>query len=119
MEVCPFTLLCPTEKKVLTLNHSFNNLFFFFFNRYDKIEDLTVTSPAVNVYSHLLMQANTTKMELLKDSHQPLAFIEGYHTILLNLSEFPPIAVKLGRKTVLLERKAQTRVTVDRAVKVH
>ncbi|XP_075867779.1 dol-P-Man:Man(7)GlcNAc(2)-PP-Dol alpha-1,6-mannosyltransferase-like [Nelusetta ayraudi] len=79
--------------------------------RYDKREDLSVTSPEVRAYSHLLMEANVTKMELLKDSHHPLAFIEGYSTIVLNLSDFPPVTVRLRRKTVLLERKAQTRVT--------
>lgn len=85
--------------------------FFIFPNRYDKREDLSVTSPEVRAYSHLLMEANVTKMELLKDSHHPLAFIEGYSTIILNLSDFPPVTVRLRRKTVLLERKAQTRVT--------
>lgn len=96
-----------------TSHHCSTNLLFFFVfpNRYDKREDLSVTSPEVRAYSHLLMEANVTKMELLKDSHHPLAFIEGYSTIVLNLSDFPPVTVRLRRKTVLLERKAQTRVT--------
>lgn len=57
------------------------------------------------------MEANVTKIELLKESHQPLAFIEGYNTIVLNLSVFPPVTVRLRRKAVLLERKAHARLT--------
>lgn len=79
--------------------------------RYDKREDLSVTSPEVRTYTHLLMEANMTTIELLKESHQPLAFIEGYNTIVLNLSDFPPVTVRLRRKTVLLERNAYTRIT--------
>lgn len=60
------------------------------------------------MYSHLLMEANATKIELLRDTHQPLAFIEGYNNIVLNLSDFPPVAVRLKRKTVLMERKSTT-----------
>lgn len=52
-----------------------------------------------------------TKMKLLKESHQLLAFIEGYNTIALNLSDCPPVTVRLKRKAVLLERKAHTRLT--------
>lgn len=78
--------------------------------RYDKREDLSVRSPEVRTYSHLLMEANVTKMELLKNSHQPLAFIEGYSTIVLNLSDFPPVTVRLAKKAVLLERKKKIKL---------
>lgn len=105
------TLTFHKKKKELFTTLVPTCCFFTFPNRYDKREDLSVTSPEVRTYSHLLMEANVTKLELLKDSHHPLAFIEGYNTIVLNLSNFPPVTVRLRRKTVLLERKAQTRVT--------
>ncbi|XP_074554149.1 dol-P-Man:Man(7)GlcNAc(2)-PP-Dol alpha-1,6-mannosyltransferase [Halichoeres trimaculatus] len=73
--------------------------------RYDKREDLSLTDPEFKVYSHLLMEANITKIQLLQDSHQPLAFIEGYSHIALNLPHFPPISVRFEPKTVLMEKK--------------
>ncbi|KAG8005699.1 Dol-P-Man:Man(7)GlcNAc(2)-PP-Dol alpha-1 [Nibea albiflora] len=73
--------------------------------KYDKREDLSVTSPDVKMYSHLLMEANVTKIQLVKDTHQPLAFIEGYSNIAFNKFHFPPISVRLERKAVLMERK--------------
>lgn len=76
------------------------------FNRYDKREDLSPTSPAMQMYSHLLMEANATKIELLQDTHQPLTFIEGYRNIAFSVFHFPPVRVHLERKTVLMERKA-------------
>lgn len=85
--------------------------FFILSNRYDKREDLSVTCPEVRSYSHLLMEANVTKIKLLQESHQPLAFIEGYSAVVLNLSTFPPVSVTLDKKTVLLERKAHTHLT--------
>lgn len=76
--------------------------------RYDKREDLSLTDPEIKMYSHLLMEANVTKIHLLQDTHQPLAFIEGYSNIALNMFHFPPVSVRLERKTVLLERKTTT-----------
>ncbi|XP_041636869.1 dol-P-Man:Man(7)GlcNAc(2)-PP-Dol alpha-1,6-mannosyltransferase [Cheilinus undulatus] len=73
--------------------------------RYDKREDLSFSSPQFQLYSHLLMEANETKIMLLKDTHQPLAFIEGYSNIAFNLSHFPPVVVRLDRKAVLMEKK--------------
>ncbi|TMS03076.1 Dol-P-Man:Man(7)GlcNAc(2)-PP-Dol alpha-1,6-mannosyltransferase [Larimichthys crocea] len=73
--------------------------------RYDKREDLSVTSPDIKMYSHLLMEANVTKIQLVKDTHQPLAFIEGYSNIAFNKFHFPPITVRFERKAVLMERK--------------
>uniref|UniRef100_A0A3Q4AGQ7 Mannosyltransferase n=1 Tax=Mola mola TaxID=94237 RepID=A0A3Q4AGQ7_MOLML len=73
-------------------------------NWYDKREDLSLTSPEIKMYSHFLMEANITKIELLQDTHQPLAFIEGYNNIALNIIHFPPVTVRLERKTVLMER---------------
>ncbi|KAM3859074.1 dol-P-Man:Man(7)GlcNAc(2)-PP-Dol alpha-1,6-mannosyltransferase [Diretmus argenteus] len=72
--------------------------------RYDKREDLSPGSPQMKMYSHLLMEANVTKIRLLHHTHQPLAFIEGYNNIALNMFHFPPLSVRLERKTVLLER---------------
>lgn len=78
-------------------------------NRYDKREDLSPESPEMHVYSHLLMEANVTKIKLLRDTHQPLAFTEGYSNIAFNPLHFPPLSVRLERKTVLMERKAGAR----------
>lgn len=53
------------------------------------------------------MEANVTKIELLQDTHQPLAFIAGYSNVAFDVSHFPPVSVRLERKTVLMERKAE------------
>lgn len=79
------------------------------FNRYDKREDLSPTSPEMRMYTHLLMEANVTKIKLLQDTHQPLAFIEGYNNIAFNPFHFPPVSVRLERKTVLMEQKTVTK----------
>ncbi|XP_047431540.1 dol-P-Man:Man(7)GlcNAc(2)-PP-Dol alpha-1,6-mannosyltransferase [Mugil cephalus] len=73
--------------------------------RYDKREDLSPTSPDIKVYSHLLMEANVTNIQLLQGTHQSLAFIEGYSNIAFDRFHFPPITVRLERRTVLMERK--------------
>ncbi|XP_067248484.1 dol-P-Man:Man(7)GlcNAc(2)-PP-Dol alpha-1,6-mannosyltransferase isoform X1 [Chanodichthys erythropterus] len=72
--------------------------------RYDKKEDLTLEDPVMKTYSHLLMEANTTKILLLKDSHKPLVFIPGYQSLAFEVSHFPPLKIKLNNKLVLLER---------------
>lgn len=74
------------------------------FPRYDKKEDLTLEDPVMKTYSHLLMEANTTKILLLKDSHKPLVFIPGYQSLSFEVSHFPPLKIKLNNKLVLLER---------------
>lgn len=75
-----------------------------FLNRYDKREDLNPTSPEIKLYSHLLMEANNTKIQQLQDTHQPLAFVEGYSSLVINILRFPPVSVRLEKKTVLMER---------------
>ncbi|XP_017280321.1 dol-P-Man:Man(7)GlcNAc(2)-PP-Dol alpha-1,6-mannosyltransferase [Kryptolebias marmoratus] len=77
--------------------------------RYDKREDLSVTSPEIRMYSHLLMEANTAKIQQLQDTHQPLIFIEGYKNMAFNGARFPPVSVHLERKTVLMARKTERR----------
>ncbi|XP_076007898.1 dol-P-Man:Man(7)GlcNAc(2)-PP-Dol alpha-1,6-mannosyltransferase [Genypterus blacodes] len=77
--------------------------------RYDKQEHLSPTSPEMKMYSHLLMEANGTKIQLLRDTHQPLAFIEGYSNIAFNMFHFPPIRVQMERKTVLMKRTTDRR----------
>lgn len=78
-------------------------------NRYDKREDLSPSSPEMKLYSHLLMEANVTKIKLLRDTHQPLAFMEGYSNIAFNPLHFPPLSVRLEKKTVLMERNTEIR----------
>lgn len=72
--------------------------------RYDKKEDFTLEDPVMKMYSHLLMEANATKILLLKDSHKPLVFIPGYQSLAFEASHFPPLKIKLNNKLVLLER---------------
>ncbi|XDV25344.1 hypothetical protein PO909_029270 [Leuciscus waleckii] len=72
--------------------------------RYDKNEDLTLEDPVMKTYTHLLMEANATKILLLKDSHSPLVFIPGYQSLAFEMSHFPPLKIKLNDKLVLLER---------------
>ncbi|XP_054609079.1 dol-P-Man:Man(7)GlcNAc(2)-PP-Dol alpha-1,6-mannosyltransferase [Dunckerocampus dactyliophorus] len=74
--------------------------------RYDKREDLSPTSPEMKMFSHLLMAVNATKILLLQDTHRPLTFIEGYSNIALNLFRFPPVSVRLERKSVLMQSMA-------------
>lgn len=76
--------------------------------RYDKREDLSLTHPDIKMYTHLLMEANVTKIQQLQDTHQPLTFIEGYSNIAFNMFHFPPVTVRLERKTVLMERNTAT-----------
>ncbi|KAM9845858.1 LOW QUALITY PROTEIN: dol-P-Man:Man(7)GlcNAc(2)-PP-Dol alpha-1,6-mannosyltransferase [Aulostomus maculatus] len=75
--------------------------------RYDKREDVGPSSPEMQTYSHLLMEANATQMELLRHTHQPLAFMDGYSGVAFNMFQFPPLSVRLERKTVLMERRTQ------------
>lgn len=63
----------------------------------------------MKLYSHLLMEANVTKIKLLRDTHQPLAFMEGYSNIAFNPLHFPPLSVRLEKKTVLMERNTEIR----------
>ncbi|KAI5094129.1 dol-P-Man:Man(7)GlcNAc(2)-PP-Dol alpha-1,6-mannosyltransferase precursor [Silurus meridionalis] len=72
--------------------------------RYDKREDLTPTDPLMKMYSHVLIEANTTLISQLSGSHKPLIFIQGYERFLVNVSRFPPISFSLTDKLVLLER---------------
>ncbi|XP_063761113.1 LOW QUALITY PROTEIN: dol-P-Man:Man(7)GlcNAc(2)-PP-Dol alpha-1,6-mannosyltransferase [Eleginops maclovinus] len=72
--------------------------------RYDKREDLSLTHPDIKMYTHLLMEANVTKIQQLQNTHQPLTFIEGYSNIAFNLFHFPLVSVRLERRTVLMER---------------
>ncbi|XP_015245731.1 PREDICTED: dol-P-Man:Man(7)GlcNAc(2)-PP-Dol alpha-1,6-mannosyltransferase [Cyprinodon variegatus] len=74
--------------------------------RYDKREDISTTSPETQMYSHLLMEANVTKIQQLQDTHKPLAFIEAFSNIAFSAANFPPIRVHLRRKAVLMERKS-------------
>lgn len=73
--------------------------------RYDKREDISTTSPEVQMYSHLLMEVNATKIQQLRGTHKPLVFIEGFSNIAFSSAHFPPIRVHLGRKAVLMESK--------------
>lgn len=73
-------------------------------NRYDKREDLTLKNLDMNMYTHLLMEANVTRMQLLQDTHQPLAFIEGFSHIAFDIFHVPPVSVRLARRAVLMER---------------
>ncbi|XP_062299529.1 dol-P-Man:Man(7)GlcNAc(2)-PP-Dol alpha-1,6-mannosyltransferase [Scomber scombrus] len=75
--------------------------------RYDKREDMSPTNPQIKMYSHLLIEANDTKIRQLQDTHQPLAFIEGYSNIGFKVFHFPPVSVRLERKTVLMERRTE------------
>uniref|UniRef100_A0A4W5NJU3 Mannosyltransferase n=1 Tax=Hucho hucho TaxID=62062 RepID=A0A4W5NJU3_9TELE len=72
--------------------------------RYDKREDVGPGHPDMKTYSHVLMEANATQIALLKDSHVPLAFIQGYSNMMLNAFRFPFFSINLEDKLVLLER---------------
>ncbi|KAL6116951.1 alg12 [Pungitius sinensis] len=76
--------------------------------RYDKREDLILKNADMKMYTHLLMEANVTKIKRLQGTHQPLAFIAGYSNIAVNMFHIPPVSVQLARKTVLMERKTAT-----------
>ncbi|XP_072530122.1 dol-P-Man:Man(7)GlcNAc(2)-PP-Dol alpha-1,6-mannosyltransferase [Salminus brasiliensis] len=72
--------------------------------RYDKREDLAPGDPLMKAYSHILMEANATRISLLSASHQPLVFVQGYDRMEVDVSQFPPLGVKLSNKLVVLER---------------
>ncbi|KAK2883190.1 hypothetical protein Q8A73_022123 [Channa argus] len=75
--------------------------------RYDKRENLSPANPEIKMYSHMLMEANATKIHLLQNTHYPLVFIEGYSNIDFNMFHFPPVSVHLKNKTVLMERNTE------------
>lgn len=51
------------------------------------------------------MEANATAVELLRGTHRPLAFVEGYGGVDFRPLRFPPLSVRLERKAVLMERR--------------
>lgn len=53
------------------------------------------------------MEADVKKLQLLQDTHQPVAFVDGYSNLAFDLFHFPPVSVKLQRKVVLMERKTK------------
>ncbi|XP_017549399.1 dol-P-Man:Man(7)GlcNAc(2)-PP-Dol alpha-1,6-mannosyltransferase [Pygocentrus nattereri] len=79
--------------------------------RYDKREDLAPGDPFLKTYSHILMEANSTQISLLSDSHKPLIFIQGYEHIEINVSRVPPLSIKLNSKLVVLERLPHSQYT--------
>lgn len=64
---------------------------------------MTLEDPIMKTYSHLLMEANETKILLLKDSYKPLVFIPGYESLAFEL-HFPPLHINLIKKLMVLER---------------
>lgn len=92
---------------------------FFIFSRYDKREDLTPADPLMKTYSHVLMEANTTLISLLSDSHKPLIYIQGYERLLANPSQFPPLSVKLTNRLVLLESQTHSKPSWCRTANLH
>uniref|UniRef100_A0A3B5M604 Mannosyltransferase n=1 Tax=Xiphophorus couchianus TaxID=32473 RepID=A0A3B5M604_9TELE len=73
--------------------------------RYDKREDISTRSPELQVYSHLLMEANDTKIQQLHNTHEPLVYIEGFNNIAFSKAHFPLVRVHLARKAVLMQSK--------------
>lgn len=71
--------------------------------RYDKREDMSPTNPYIKSYTHLLMEANVTKIRQLQATHRPMVFIDGYSKTTLNWFAFPPVNVLFQQKTVLME----------------
>lgn len=58
----------------------------------------------MKTFTHILMEANSTQIALLRDSHQPVTFIQGYNNLMFNFFSFPPFSIKLDNKLVLLEQ---------------
>ncbi|XP_062852524.1 dol-P-Man:Man(7)GlcNAc(2)-PP-Dol alpha-1,6-mannosyltransferase [Trichomycterus rosablanca] len=79
--------------------------------KYDKREDLEPGDLLMNTYSHILMESNTTRISLLSSSHKPLLFIQGFKRRVLNITQFPPVSIKLEDKLVLLERVGQSKTS--------
>lgn len=72
--------------------------------RYDKHEDISLTGPDIQMYTHLLMEANVTKIQQLQATHKPMVFIDSYSKTALNFFHFPPVSVLLQQRTVLMEQ---------------
>lgn len=71
--------------------------------RYDKREDISPTHPDIQLFTHLLMEANVTKIHQLQETYRPLFFIDGYSTTVFNFFDFPPISVLFQQKIVVME----------------
>ncbi|XP_048861941.1 dol-P-Man:Man(7)GlcNAc(2)-PP-Dol alpha-1,6-mannosyltransferase [Brienomyrus brachyistius] len=81
--------------------------------RYDKREDLEPGDLRMRNYSHVLMEADKTRVVMLRDSHRPLAFVQGFSKLVFHVFQFPPFSVNLKDKVVLLERIPQLTRTMD------
>lgn len=69
--------------------------------RYDKREDLVPGD--LRNYTHILMESDPTRVALLKDSHRPLTFIQGFSNLEVHPLHFPPLRLRLTDRLVLLE----------------
>ncbi|KAG5267232.1 hypothetical protein AALO_G00219460 [Alosa alosa] len=72
--------------------------------KYSKREDIVPGDSQMKTFSHILMEANSTQIALLRDSHQPLTFVQGYNNVKFNFFSFPPFSIKMDNKLVLLQR---------------
>ncbi|XP_062374663.1 dol-P-Man:Man(7)GlcNAc(2)-PP-Dol alpha-1,6-mannosyltransferase [Sardina pilchardus] len=71
--------------------------------KYSKREDIVPGDSQMKTFSHILMEANSTQIALLKESHQPMTFIQGYNNVKFDFLSFPPFSVKMDNKLVLLQ----------------
>ncbi|XP_042561701.1 LOW QUALITY PROTEIN: dol-P-Man:Man(7)GlcNAc(2)-PP-Dol alpha-1,6-mannosyltransferase [Clupea harengus] len=72
--------------------------------KYSKKEGMVPGDSQMKTFTHILMEANSTQIALLRDSHQPVTFIQGYNNLMFNFFSFPPFSIKLDNKLVLLEQ---------------
>uniref|UniRef100_W5NGK5 Mannosyltransferase n=1 Tax=Lepisosteus oculatus TaxID=7918 RepID=W5NGK5_LEPOC len=76
--------------------------------KYDKREDIIPGDSEMEEFSHILMEADPTKLIPLKETHKIIAFIPCFKELVLNVFEVPPIHIKLENKLVLLEKISHT-----------
>ncbi|XP_063072981.1 dol-P-Man:Man(7)GlcNAc(2)-PP-Dol alpha-1,6-mannosyltransferase [Engraulis encrasicolus] len=71
--------------------------------RYSKEEEVVPGDAQMKSFSFILMESNYTKISLLRDSHKPVTFIQGFHNMKFHVFDFPPFSINLDKKLVILE----------------
>ncbi|XP_073429578.1 dol-P-Man:Man(7)GlcNAc(2)-PP-Dol alpha-1,6-mannosyltransferase isoform X1 [Dendrobates tinctorius] len=71
--------------------------------RYDKREDLSAKEKAMADYTHIIMEYETSSLQLYRNTHRILEEISGFDGLGFNAS-FPPIYLRLVPKLIILQR---------------
>lgn len=93
-----------------------------FFCRYNKTEGLLPAGPAMQSFTHLLIEGRNKRSSTIKpyiDSHEILDVIEGFSHLSFNYQMFPPIKMKTKPQVFILRKNStEKKVVVHGTTKV-